>query len=106
MTDPSKNEKPLLPHPDPSVTSVNTHFALCLFGVKRYSVTQILIEASTSNTLAFIIDILSLKDLLLIGANQSMILCRFLVVNEQMAPIRQRMKIARSTICSGVLSEL
>jgi len=63
MTDPSKNEKPLLPHPDPSVTSVNTHFALCLFGVKRYSVTQILIEASTSNTLAFIIDLLNLKRL-------------------------------------------
>jgi len=35
-----------------------------------------------------------------------MILCRFFVVNEQIAPIRQRMKIARSTICRGVLSEL
>ena len=44
---PSKKEKPLLPHPEPSVTWVKTHFALGLFGVKTKRVMQIAMDART-----------------------------------------------------------
>jgi hypothetical protein len=46
-THPRRKENPRLPHPEPSVTSVKTHFALCLFGVKIRSATQMLIDART-----------------------------------------------------------
>ena len=49
MTYPRRNEKPLLPHPEPSVISVNTHFALCFSGVSIKSAMQIAIEARTDD---------------------------------------------------------
>lgn len=47
QTHPSRNEKPLLSHPDPSVTVVNTHLALCLFGVRTRRAIQMEIDAMT-----------------------------------------------------------
>lgn len=38
-----------------------------------------------------------------IGANQMIILCNDLVVNEQITPIMQSRTIASSTVCSAVL---
>jgi hypothetical protein len=37
----------LLPHPEPSVTVVNTHVALCLLGVRTRSAMQMQIDAMT-----------------------------------------------------------
>jgi hypothetical protein len=45
---PRRNEKPLLPQPEPSMTVVNTHVGLCLFGVRMRSAMQIAIDAMTA----------------------------------------------------------
>jgi hypothetical protein len=50
-TNPSKNEKPLLPQPEPSMTVVNTHFGLCLFGVRMRRAMQMQIDAMTVHAL-------------------------------------------------------
>jgi hypothetical protein len=47
---PSKNENPLLPHPEPSVTVRKTHEALRLFGVSTRSAMQMQIDAMTIHT--------------------------------------------------------
>jgi hypothetical protein len=44
---PNKNENPLLPHPDPSVTSPKTQLAGCLFGVRVRRATHIAKDAKT-----------------------------------------------------------
>jgi hypothetical protein len=41
--------------------------------------------------------------LLLMGANQITILCRLLVVREQMTPMITRIKSANNTVCRAVL---
>jgi len=94
---PSKNEKPLLPHPDPSVTFVKTHLALCFSGVKTSSATHMPIDARTSGLLA---EVTRRRDynLLLIGANQRTILWRLRVVREQMTPMIHRSKMVRRTV--------
>lgn len=46
-THPSRKEKMRLPQPDPSVTSVNTHLALCFSGVKMSRAMQMLTDART-----------------------------------------------------------
>lgn len=65
---------------------------------------QIPSEARTDNTLATNLRSVCLgKYILLIGANQSTILCRLLVVREQMTPMIQRHRIARRTVCNAFL---
>lgn len=44
------------------------------------------------------------QHVLLIGANQKMILCSQLVGNEQMVPNKHRTKMASKTVWSAVLS--
>lgn len=67
-TYPRRNEKPLLPQPEPSMTVVNTHCGLCLFGVRMRRAMQMQIDAMTIccqtalNNESFV-------DVLLIGAN-------------------------------------
>lgn len=102
-TYPSKNENPLLPQPEPSVTSVKTHLALCLLGVRTKRAIQIATEATTKKNERLIVHRKYLKSLPLIGANQRMILCRFLVPNEQIIPNRQSIKIVSRTVCHGLL---
>lgn len=48
MTNPRRKEKPLLPQPEPSVTSVKTHSGGLLSGVRHSSATQMLMEAKTA----------------------------------------------------------
>jgi hypothetical protein len=63
------------------VKFVKTHVALALFGVRVSSATQIAVEAST-----------------LIGANQSTISWRVLVVREQIIPKMMRIATESKTI--------
>ena len=48
LTYPSKNENPLLPQPEPSITVVNTHCGLCLFGVRMRRAMHMQIDAMTA----------------------------------------------------------
>jgi hypothetical protein len=48
-TNPRRKENPLLPQPEPSVTLVNTHEALCLLGVSIRRAMQMQIDAMTRN---------------------------------------------------------
>lgn len=108
MTDrkPRRNEKPLDPHPDPSVTVVNTHLADCFSGVKTKIATQMPIVARTirvplehvNNTHS-----VSTSCLLFTGANQRTIRCRVFVVREQITPIIQSNAIDTNTVCAAVL---
>ena len=56
MTDknPRRNEKDFEPHPDPSVTVVNTHLADCFSGVKYRIATHIAIVARTKGVISFV----------------------------------------------------
>lgn len=45
---PRRNENPFEPHPDPSVTWVNTHVADCLSGVRISNAAHIPIDAKTA----------------------------------------------------------
>lgn len=65
----------------------NTQLAGCLFGVRTKSAIQIAIDAIT-----------------LIGANQRMMLWRFLVVREHIVPKMIRTPIDSKTVCRAVLS--
>ena len=53
-TYPSRNENPLLPQPEPSVTCVKTHVAVCFSGVRINNAMQMLIDARTSSPLIVI----------------------------------------------------
>lgn len=96
-THPSKNEKPLLPHPEPSMTVVKTHCGLCLFGVRISRAMHMQIDAMTVADLVAI-QRQARSDLLLIGANQRMMRCNQLVGKEQIVPNKQSTKMARRTI--------
>ena len=75
-----KKEK-RVPHPEPSVKWPKTQLAGCLLGVKIKRATQIENDART-----------------LMGANQSIILCRFLVVREHIIPVMTRTAIDSRTV--------
>jgi hypothetical protein len=97
QTNPRRNEKPLLPQPEPSVTVVNTHCGLCLFGVRMRRAIQMAIDART----AWLLDAckLTLVDYsLLIGANQRMIRCNQFVGKEQIVPNKHSTKMASRTV--------
>jgi hypothetical protein len=76
----SRNENPV-PHPEPFVKFVKTHFALCLFGVRTRREIQIAIDAKT-----------------LMGANQRTISWSVLVVREQIMPKTINIATERRTI--------
>jgi hypothetical protein len=102
-TYPSKNEKPLLPQPEPSVTVVNTHDALCLLGVRIRRAMQIHIDAMTTVLSAEVL----LHDWsysLLIGANHRMMRCSQLVGKEQIVPNKHKTKMARTTVWCAFLN--
>jgi hypothetical protein len=96
-TNPSKKEKPLLSQPEPSITVVNTHLALCLFGVRTSKAIQIHTDAKTAVKLVKVCDEL-LQYVLLIGANQRIMRCSQLVGNEQIVPNKHSTNMARSTV--------
>lgn len=94
---PRRNENPLLPHPDPSMTVVKTHVGLCLFGVRMRRAIQIQIEAMTACRSVSVLARCS-RHLLLIGANHKIMRWSQLVGKEHIVPKRQSTKIARSTV--------
>jgi hypothetical protein len=77
LTHPRKNEKALLPHPDPSVMVVNTNDAGFLLGVKSNRAMQMPIDARTGRHISFHlpkpVNAKSKSDAPLIGANQRII---------------------------------
>lgn len=101
---PRRKENPFEPHPDPSVTCVNTHVAGCLSGVSSNSAIHIPTDAKTGNyQLSHPRVSVGKWLILLMGANQRIIRCRLLVVKEQITPITQRRAIAKRTVCKAVL---
>ena len=100
---PSRKENPLLPQPDPSVTCVNTHSALCFSGVRTRSAMIMPTEAKT-----IIVSELeeSLTECLLplMGANHMKIAFSRFDDKEQMVPMMISTQIDKRTVCSGVLS--
>lgn len=72
--------------------------ALCFSGVNTSSATQIPIDARTFVLLATVSFDETLTHLLLIGANQRMILWRLRVVREQITPMMHRSKMVSRTV--------
>lgn len=84
----SRKENPV-PHPEPLVKCVKTHFALGLSGVRTRSAMQMAVDAR-----------------MLIGANHRTISWRVLVVREQMIPKMTRIATDKRQICKAVLIRL
>ena len=91
-------------HPDPSVKWVKTHEAGCLSGVKYIKAIQIPIVAQTEIVSHTKRRYEKDKYILLMGANQRMILCNVFVVSEQITPRTQSMPIDSKTVSSAVLA--